>query len=804
MKFTLSWLKEYLETEASLDEITTRLTEVGIEVEAVIDRSKDFDGFVVGYVETCEKHPDADRLNVTTVNTGTETLQVVCGAPNCKQGMKGVFAPSGSYVPGIDVVLKKASIRGQESNGMLCSEKELCLSDEHNGIIELPEDAEIGSPAAAVLGIDDPVIEIEVTPNRPDTCGIYGIARDLAASGLGVLKTPDLSVVDKQFDNTVSVEIKDDALEACPLFLGRFIRGVKNGESPKWLKDRLNAVGLRPISALVDITNLMTLSFARPLHVYDADKLKGNIHVRLSKKGETLEALNDKSYTLEDGMCVICDDSGVLGLGGIVGGVPSGVTEDTTDVYLEAAYFNPAHIAKTGRALQIDSDARYRFERGVDPAFTFEGIELATKMILDLCGGEVSDVFQAGDVPSPRGPVVFDPAQTQKLGGIDIPLKRQSEILESLGFGVDQKSDSEWHITVPTWRPDVDPDGRADMVEEILRIHGYDHIESTSMPRPPVGAKTPLTLSQQRVSKLRRLLAGRGFAETVTWSFMDSKIADLFGANQNQAAAQLRLPNPISSELDQMRPSTLPNLLSAAQKNADRALVNACFFEIGHVYYTAKAEGQILTATGLRTGQSANRHWDVSPRDVDFYDVKADIFALARDLGLNPEKLQLTKDAPEWYHPGRSACLRMGKNIVAQFGELHPGVLQDMSVKVQTCGFEFFIDAVPVPKKKSNAFKPLELLPLQPLSRDFAFLVDQNVTADQLVRAAANVDKNLIVGVEVFDVYQGKGVEEGKKSIALNVILQPKSETMTDKDIEAISQKVIDGVTAKTQAVLRG
>jgi phenylalanyl-tRNA synthetase beta chain len=804
MKFTLSWLKEYLDTDASLDEVTERLTEVGIEVEKVVDRAAELKDYVVGYVETCEKHPDADKLNVTTVDTGREKLQVVCGAPNCRQGIKGVFAPAGTYVPGIDVTLKKAKIRGVESNGMLCSEAELCLSEESAGIIELPEDAKIGASAATVLGLDDPVIEIEVTPNRPDTCGIYGIARDLAAKGMGTLKTPDFSAVEKIFDNPVKVAIKPEATESCPMFLGRYIKGVKNTPSPKWLQDRLRAVGLRPISTLVDITNLMTLGFARPMHVYDADKLQGDIHVRLSKKGEELEALNDKSYTLDDGMCVICDDSGVLGLGGIVGGVPSGVTDETTNVFLEAAYFNPTSIALTGRSLMVDSDARYRFERGVDPEFTFDGMEYATKLVLELCGGEVSDVVQAGDVPPTRDKVVFDPAKTYSLGGIDIPLNRQAEILESLGFGVDQKSDSEWHISVPSWRPDVDADGRADMVEEILRIYGYDHIPVTSLDRPKVTSTSPLTISQQRVSKLRRLLAGRGLSETVTWSFMESEKADLFGANQNQAAAQLKITNPISSDLDQMRPSTLPNLLIAAQKNADRALFDACFFEIGHVYHTAKADGQVLVATGLRTGNSVPRHWNAEQRKADFYDVKSDVFDMTATMGLQPEKLQLTTDAPEWYHPGRSACLRMGKNVLAQFGELHPGVLSDLGIKVSAVGFEFFVDNVPVPKNKSNAFKPLDLLPLQPLARDFAFLVDETVTADELVRAAANADKNLISAVDVFDVYQGKGVEDGKKSVALSVTLQPKAETLTEQDIEAVSKKVVDLVGQKTGGILRG
>lgn len=805
MKFTIGWLKDYLDTDATLEQITDRLTALGIEVEKVIDRSKDFDGYVVGYVETCEKHPDADKLNVTTVDTGTEKLQVVCGAPNCRQGIKGVFAPSGAYVPGLDVTLKKASIRGVESNGMLCSESELCLSDEHNGIIELPEKAEIGAPAAKVLGLDDPVIEIEVTPNRPDTCGIYGIARDLAASGLGTLKTPDLSAVPAAFDSETGVTIDAKATDGCPLFLGRTIKGVQNVESPKWLKDRLTAVGLRPISALVDITNFMTLGFARPLHVYDQNKLEGDIQVKLTKGGESLEALNDKTYEdIPEGAVGIYDGQNLLGLGGIIGGEPSSVDENTTDVYLECAYFNPASIARTGRTLNLDSDARYRFERGVDPAFTIEGMELATRMILDICGGQAGSVVAAGQVPDNRTRVKYDPVRVKELGGLDIKPAAQADILSALGFEVEQKSEREWNVLAPHWRPDIDTDGRADLVEEVLRVYGYDNIKAVSLDRPPVTSVTPLTVTQQRAAKLRRLLAGRGLNETVTWSFMDHDTAMLFGANDKQAAAELRLTNPISSELDQMRPSTLPNLLTAAQKNTDKALPDAAFFEIGHVYHSQKAEDQTLLATGLRTSNAAARHWASSAREVDFYDVKADVFAVCAAFGLDAERMPLSDDTPEWYHPGRSASLRLGRNVLANFGELHPAVLQKLGIKTKAVGFELFVDAIPVPKNKSSAFKMIELHALQPVGRDFAFMVDEGVTSADLVRAAASADKNLIANVEVFDVYQGKGVEDGKKSVAVNVVLQPTKETLTDKDIEAVSSKIIENVRAKTGASLRG
>ena len=730
MKFTLSWLKEFLDTDATLDQITDRLTSLGIEVEDVIDRSKDFDGYVVGYVETCEKHPDADKLNVTTVDTGSEKLQVVCGAPNCHQGMKGVFAPSGAYVPGLDITLKKATIRGVESNGMLCSEKELCLSDEHKGIIELPADAPIGASAASVLGLDDPVIEIEVTPNRPDTTGIYGIARDLAASGLGVLKTPDFKTVAPSFESTTNVTIDAKAKQACPLFLGRMIKGVKNAESPKWLKDRLKAVGLRPISALVDITNYMTLSFARPLHVYDTAKLDGDINVKLTSGVEELEALNDKTYSdIPAGYVGIYDDKNLLGLGGIVGGEGSSVDENSADIFLECAYFDPTIIAKAGRGLNMITDARYRFERGIDPAFTVEGMEFATQMILDICGGEAGSVVQAGDVPDNRSTVSYDPERVKTLGGIEVATGEQAQILKSLGFDVDDAK-TPWMVTAPHWRPDVDQDGTADLVEEVLRVHGYDNIPAVSLDRPAVTAVSPLTVTQQRAAKLRRLLAGRGLNETITWSFLDHDTAMLFGANDKQAAKQLRLTNPISSDLDQMRPSALPNLLRAAQKNADKSLADSAFFEIGHVYFSQAAEDQKLMATGVRTAAASGRHWTGGARDVDFYDAKADAFAVCEAFGLDPSRLPLTDDVPDWYHPGRAASLRLGRNVLASFGEIHPGVLKDMGIKTKAVGFEIFVEEIPVPKNKSNAFKMIELHDLQPVNRDFAFLVDDAVKAE--------------------------------------------------------------------------
>lgn len=798
MKFTLSWLKDYLETDASLEQIAETLTSIGLEVEGITDPAKDLQGFVVGEVVECGPHPDADKLQVTMVDTGTEKLQVVCGAPNCRLGLKGVFAPSGSYVPGLDITLGKAKIRGVESNGMLCSEKELCLSDEHKGIIDLPAETKIGTPAAAVLGLDDPVIEIALTPNRGDCAGIYGIARDLAAAGLGALKTPDTSPVAGSFDSSVTVSIKDDAKSACPCFIGRMIKGVKNAESPAWLQQRLTAIGLRPISALVDITNFFTIAFARPLHVYDADKLKGNIHVRLSKQGEKLDALDDKHYELSGGMAAICDDSGVLGLGGIIGGEPSSVSETTENVYLECALFDPVAIAATGRALQIDSDARYRFERGVDPGFAEAGAELATKMILELCGGEASKTCVAGAAKAPEKTVKYDPALCEKLGGLALPEARQKEILEALGFTISK----DWTVTAPSWRPDID--GKADIVEEVLRIHGYDKIEDVALEAndnlPP-----PLSPLQKKLSVTRRILAGRGLSETVTWAFMSSKTADLFGAALHQNKAALTLSNPISSELDMMRPSLLPNLVDGAARNIARGHADIGLFEIANAYISTAKEGHVMTIAGIRSGDAAPRHWSGVHRPADVYDIKADALTALAACGAPVDKLQLTEDAPDWYHPGRSACLRLGPHVLAQFGEIHPAVLDDMDTGARVYGFEIFPERIPQPKKQGGtAREPLNASPFQPAYRDFAFLVDDTLPAEKLIRAIRNADKDLIAAVDIFDIYKGKGVPEDKKSVALYVTLQPREATLTDADFKAFTDKVVANVEKQTGGTLRG
>ncbi len=795
MKFTLSWLKRHLDTNASVAEICAKLTAIGLEVEALEDRAKTYAPFKVAYVEKAEKHPDADKLKVCVVKTESGTLQVVCGAPNVRTGMKGIFAPEGSLIPGTGDVLKKGVIRGVESCGMLVSEREMGLSEDHDGIIEVDANLEIGTPFAKVYGLDDPVIDVNLTPNRADCAGVRGIARDLTAAGLGKLKAQDESAVKGKGKSPIDVKIEDT--DGCPLFVGRYIKGVKNGPSPDWLQAMLKSIGLRPISALVDITNLMNIDQCRPLHVFDADKIKGNITVRQTRKGEKLDALNDKTYEVIDGAVGICDDSGILALGGIVGGVPSGCTDSTLNVFVESAYFNPMRIARAGRALQIDSDARYRFERGVDPAFTVTGMEMATRLILEICGGEASETVTAGKMPEWKRAIEYDPSYVEKLAGFDVPAAKQTDILTALGFEVGGKGP--FKITPPSWRGDVE--GRADIVEEVVRIAGYENIPAISVrSEMPVtaNAETPLLT---RARKARTAMAARGMQECVTWSFMGKDIAAQFGGNDNA----LDLSNPISSELDRMRPSIMPNLIAAAGRNAARGYGDLALCEVGPVFRSPKPDGQQFVAAGLRAGSAAPRHWaDANAaREVDVYDVKADVLAVLEACGAPGANAQISKDAPDYYHPGRSATLRLGKNILAQFGEIHPAVLEDMDVKGRVVGFEVFLQNLPDTKRKGSAKKLLELAPLQPLFRDFAFVVDAGVSAEDIVRAAKAADKNLITEAYVFDVYTGKGVDPGKKSVALNVTIQPKDKTLTDAELEALSKEITTNVSMKTGGTLR-
>ena len=802
MKFTLSWLKEHLDTDRPLEEIAERLTALGLEVDGIEDKAAALAAFTVGHVVRCEPHPNADRLKVCHVDTGSGEVQVVCGAPNARAGMKGVFAPAGTHIPGTDTTLKPGVIRGVESNGMLCSEREMGLSDEHTGIIDLPGDAPVGAPFAAVMGLDDPLIDIALTPDRGDCAGVRGIARDLAAAGAGTLRPLPAEPVPGRYKSPIGVALTlpKGAEDACPMFVGRHIRGVTNGPSPRWLQDKLRAVGLRPISTLVDITNYFSMDRARPLHVFDADTVAGGLQVRLSKAGETLDALNDKSYTLDDEVCVIADDDGVLALGGIVGGTASGCTEETVNVFVEAALFDPLRTAASGRKLAIDSDARYRFERGVDPDAVIAGMEQATALILELCGGEPSELVVAGAMPEWRRTLPLRPSRVEHLGGVAVPLDEQVRILTALGCTVGEDKHGVLQVAIPSWRSDIH--GEADLVEEVLRVHGFDRIPAVSMPRLGPLTRPAITAKQRASTQVRRLLASRGLDEAVTWSFMDSGLAARFGFQ----VSDLKLLNPIASDLDAMRPSILPNLIQAATRNADRGLTGAALFEVGPVYRDATPKGQAMVATGIRTGTIGKRHWAAEPRPADAFDAKADALAVLTMAGAPVANCLVTADAPDWYHPGRSGSLRIGATVLATFGEIHPAILAEMDAPSPVAAFEVFLDNVPQPKaaKRGTAKPILKLSAFQPLERDFAFVVDEGVAADDLVRAAKGGDKALIADVGVFDVYQGKGVEEGRKSVAIRVTLQPVEATLTDEQIETVSARIVANVAKRTGGVLRG
>jgi phenylalanyl-tRNA synthetase beta chain len=803
MKFTLSWLKDHLETNKPLDVILDKLTLIGLEVEEVFDPADALAPFVVGEVVAAEKHPDADKLQVCQVETGNGVVQVVCGAPNARKGLKGVFAPSGAYVPGIDLELKPVKIRGQESFGMLLSERELELSDEHDGIIELPTDSEVGAPAAPALGLDDPVIEIAITPNRPDCLGVRGIARDLAAADVGDLKDDTLQSVKGGFDNPVRIELSFDAekADACPIFAGQLVKGVKNGPSPEWLQRRLKAIGLRPINALADITNYIAYDRGRPLHVYDADKLNGAIHARAGIAGEEFEALDGNSYKVDENMCVIADDAQVLGLGGIIGGEASGCGEDTVNVFIESAYFDPIRTAATGRKLNILSDARFRFERGVDPAFVVPGLEMATSMVLEICGGEASKVTLAGKPPEKNTIIDFDSAEVLRLTGLELAPAEIKFILKQLGFWLSGQG-PEYRVSVPSWRPDVSQP--ADLVEEVIRIVGVDGVKPVPLPRGEGVARPVLTTKQKRVRMARRTLAGRGLVEAITWSFISRDAATAFGGGQES----LELANPISSDLSSMRPSLLPGLAAAAQRNQTRGFSDAALFEVGQAYRGASPQDQYIAAAGIRSGSAqmpgSGRHWSGPAKVADLFDAKADALAVLAALGY-AGNVQAARTAPEWYHPGKSGVLQLGpKMVLAHFGELHPRLLEKLKLDGPLCAFEIFLDVLPEPRRASRTRSALDVTDLQVVRRDFAFLVEDAVAAGDVMRAAKGAEKSLITDVTLFDVFSGEGVEEGKKSLAIEVTLSPREKTLTDEEIDAVAVKVVAAVTKATGGALRG
>ena len=804
MKLTFGWLEEHLDTARSVDEIAGKLTMIGLEVERIEEKAKLFAPFVIARVVEAKPHPNADRLRVCMVDTGDgKPIQVVCGAPNARTGMKGVFAPPGAFIPGKNLTLGVGKIRDVESRGMLVSEFELQISDDHEGIIELSDDAPVGMPYAKYAGLDDPMIEINLTPNRGDATGVHGIARDLAAAGIGKLKDGPIKSVKGQFPCPVKVTLDFAATPSlCPAFALRLVRGVKNGPSPDRLQRRLTAIGLRPINALVDITNVIPYDRGRPRLAFAAATLPGSLPVRRARAGESLLALDGKTYELDETMCVIADNDGVESLAGIMGGEKTGCSETTSDVLIESALWVPMNIAQTGRKLGIDSDARYRFERGVDPAFMVPGLELATHMVMDLCGGTPSEVTVAGSAAMPARVIDFPVAETERLTGLAVPLADARAVLESLGFKVAGQG-ALVKVTAPSWRGDVQD--KADIVEEVVRIVGVDRVASVPFDRGTAPRKPVLTPIQLRTRRAKRALAARNLVEAVTWSFISTKHAELFGGGK----PELALANPIAADLSDMRPSLIPGLVAAAQKNADRGFPDAALFEVGQIFHGDRPEDQLTAAAGVRRAlakpSGIGRHWTKRDGEVDAFDAKADALAVLAAAGAPASALQTVPGGPAWFHPGRSGTIQIGpQNVLGHFGELHPRALEALDAEGPLVAFEIILERIPEPKVRGTRAKPvLELSPFQPVQRDFAFVVDREVKAADIVRAAQSADRKLIAGIAVFDVYESQGIAPGKKSIAIAVTLQPRERTMTDAEIEALAAKIVAEVGKRTGGVLR-
>ena len=804
MKFTLSWLKDHLQTEASLDDIVETLTMIGLEVEHVDNRAA-FQPFTIAKVLSAERHPDADKLQVLSVDTGDgNPIQVVCGAPNARAGLIGAFAGPGTYVPGIDITLGVGNIRGVESHGMMCSERELELSDEHDGIIDLPEDAPVGTPFADYAGLNDPVVEIGITPNRPDALGDAGIAKDLAAAGLGTVITPDIAPITGNGPCPVDVDLSSEgAAEFCPAFGLRLVRNVKNGPSPQCMQQRLKAIGLRPISALVDITNYVTFDRGRPLHVFDADKVAGNLAIRRATGEEEFLALDGKTYKPSSDQFVIADDNGPESLAGIMGGEESGCGLDTVNVLVESALWDPMTVARTGRELGIITDARYRFERGVDPAFNMPGLDFGSQLVMDLCGGEPTESLCAGSIPEPDLEIDYPVSEAERLTGAAVSSEESAEILTRLGFTVTGEGDV-LRVKVPGTRPDVH--GKADLVEEVMRIRGINNIEPQPLPALSAVGRKILTTGQTRTRNARRALAARGMSEAVCYSFIPNQHAKAFGGG----APELALSNPIAADMSDMRPSLLPSLLAAAKRNADRGIADLAAFEVSHIYQGIEPGDQHRAASGIRRGtarlENTGRSWSGNSSAVSWTDAKEDAFAVLAACGMDPAKVQIEAGGPDWYHPGRCGTIKLGpKVIIGTFGEFHPLTLELMDVTGPLCGFEVYFDAIPASRKKASRSKgALVVSALQPVKRDFAFIMDRTVEASRVLRAANGADKKLITDVRVFDLFEGTSIGEDKKSLAIEVTLQPTERSLTDEEIDAISAKVVENVGKTVGGVLRG
>lgn len=799
MKFTLSWLKDHLDTSAELNVISDTLTNIGLEVENIENKAEEFKNFTVARVLKADKHPDADRLKVCLVESVSGNFQVVCGAPNANAGMMGIFAPENSYIPGTKVHLKKSKIRGVESCGMLLSERELGISDEHDGIIELKEDHKIGELASTLYGFDDPVIEINLTPNRSDCLSVRGIARDLAAAGLGSLKELKFEKIKGSFISDIKWLRKFNKEEDyfCPGVSGRFFKNIKNIESPDWLKRRLILIGLRPISALVDITNFVTFDLGRPLHVYDADKLSGNLMMRKAEPNEICKTLDGKEYSLSREMVVISDDKNLHGIGGVMGGLNSSCSIETKNVFLEVALFDPIIVTKTGRKLNLQSDARYRFERGVDPLSIEWGVDIATKMIMELCGGEVSEIISDKIQNNSLKIINYNTLLTQKHGGININIKDQIKILEKLGFKCSNQNDLNIDIIVPTFRPDID--GPADIVEEIVRIYGFDKIKPISLSKNLDKNTDILSSVLKCFYKSKRLIANRGYLETVTYSFMDED-----NANFVTNSPSIKINNPISADLNTMRPSTFPNLLSAININISRLFLSGKLFEVGPNFYKLGDDGQKMVASGIQYGSSKSISWNNKVRSADIYDIKSDVFYVLEQLNVPVENLQHEILQNKIYHPGKSAQLRLGKNILATYGEINPMLLKKLDINTTVSGFEIFVDELSqFQVQKNSTKKAYDSNPFQLVERDFAFLFDKSIKAIDVINKIKKIDKKIIKNVMIFDIFEGDKLPNNKKSIALKIILQPQDKTFTDDEIENLSLNIIDHISKTFHGELR-
>ena len=792
MKFTLSWLKQHLETNSDIETILKKLTNIGLEVESSYNPSEALNGFIAAKIISTKPHPDADRLQLCLIDTGTEEIEIVCGAKNAKEGLTTIYAPVGSTIPSSGMKLKKAKIRGIESSGMLCSEKELNLGDDTEGITELSDQISPGTSISKALDINDTYVEIAITPNRPDCLGIRGIARDLAAAGLGeLIKEKQIKISTSKENLPVFIDAENN-FEGCTIFAGRLIKNITNNKSPDWLVKRLESIGVKSINCLVDITNFINFDRGRPLHVYDANKINNKIGARDAKVGEKILALDGKDYELKPGMCVIADNEKVLGIGGVMGGNESGSTIETNDVFIESAYFDPIKTALSGRALNIISDSRYRFERGVDPEYVIEGLNLATQMILDLCGGEAGEISLVDNLKFQPKKIKFDPKLVNKLTGIEIPNDKIVKILESLGFDISNS----WNVVVPSWRPDIY--GEADLVEEIVRIFGLDNIESEPLLNLDQPTKPILTKKQKQIKMIKRSIASKGLMETISYSFVNNKESLNFGGG----SSSLKIVNPISDELSEMRPTPLASLVSIADENFKKGYTDIGIFEVGPGFLGVEQDEQITIASGLRIGthrsEGSGKDWQGFQK-VSVFDAKEDVISVLELLNLNLESHKVERTAPDHYHPGRSGqIVTGGGDILASFGELHPKIVKTKDFKVAVA-FEIYIDSINKQKIKSNLKIAPEISNLQPLKRDFSFVVSSDTEAQKIINAAKQSDQSFIKDVKIFDQFLG----ENEKSIAIEVIIQPKEVTLTDEQIESISKKIIKSVEDKTKGKLR-